>query len=45
MKRLIVYFFKVIVQKSTKNLSSIKPPTQLLKRLKTSIYQKYFLSL
>lgn len=29
----------------SKNLSSAKLPTQLLKRLKISIYQKYFLTL
>ena len=47
MKQLIVYFFKTKVEKSkpNKNLSSTKLPTKLLKRLKTSIYQKYFLSL
>ena len=47
MKQLIVYFFKNNVEKNTqnKNLSSKKLPTQLLKRLKTSIYQKYFLTL
>ena len=45
MKQLIVYFFKITVQKSTKNLLSTKLPTTILKRLKTSIYQKYFLTL
>ena len=45
MKQLIVYFFKIIVQKSTKTFQVSNYQIRLLKRLKTSIYQKYFLTL
>ena len=45
MKQLIVYFFKIIVQKSTKTFQVSNYQIRLLERLKTSIYQKYFLTL
>lgn len=46
MKQLIVYFFKNEVEKNTQKTFQV-PSYQLqyLKGLKTSIYQKYFLTL